>query len=187
DTRVANMPETLVRQRRVLAARALIDAGRDELALDILRDMDGPDVVQLRIDANWRARRYDVAGGMIEALYAGELGRGPLTPTARLGIIKAAVGYSLAGDGLSLSRLRSKFGDAMVTTPEWPMFDLVSANPQITSLEFKQVASQVAGVEGIEAFLAAYRATYGADGALTPLSASEPAERVASTGAATTS
>ncbi len=180
DTRLANMPETLVRQRRVLEARALIDAGRHELALDILRDMDGPDVVQLRIDANWRARRYDVAGGMIEALYAGELGRGPLTATARLGIIKAAVGYSLAGDALGLSRLRSKFGDAMVTTPEWPMFDLVSANPQITSLEFKQVASQVAGVEGIDAFLAAYRATYGADGALTPLSAAEATEKVAS-------
>ena len=180
DTRLASMPDTLVRQRRVLEARALIDAGRDELALDMLRDLDGPDVVQLRIDANWRARRYDVAGGMIEALYAGELGRGPLSPMARLGIIKAAVGYSLAGDGLSLSRLRSKFGDAMVTTPEWPMFDLVSANPQITSLEFKQVASQVAGVEGIDAFLAAYRATYGADGALAPLAAAEATEKVAS-------
>ncbi len=182
DTRLANMPDTLVRQRRVLEARALIDAGRDELALDMLRDMEGPDVVQLRIDANWRARRYAVAGSMIEAIYSADLGRGPLSPAARLGIVKAAVGYSLSGDALGLSRLRSKFGDAMVTTPEWPMFDLVSLNPEVTSLEFKQVARQVADVEGIEAFLAAYRSTYGEDGALAPLSAAEATEKVASAG-----
>jgi hypothetical protein len=68
----------------------------------------------------------------------------------------------------------------MVTTPEWPMFDLVSGQVAITSLEFKAVASQVSDVGGINAFLAAYRDTY--KGALTPLNAAEPAARVARAG-----
>ena len=135
--------------------------------------MEGSDVAQLRIDAQWKAKRYSQAGEMIEALYAdpGEITR---SQQARMGLIKAAVGYVLADDRFGLARLRSKFGEAMVTTPEWPMFDLVTGNISVTSVEFKTVASQVSGLEGINAFLAAYRETYGSGGALAPVAASQP-------------
>jgi hypothetical protein len=180
-TRLPDLPESLSRQRRVLEARAMIDGGRDQLALDMLRDMEGSDVAQLRIDAQWKAKRYSQAGEMIEALYANPR-EGALTQPARMSLIKAAVGYVLADDRFGLARLRSKFGEAMVTTPEWPMFDLVTGNISITSAEFKTVASQVSGLEGINAFLASYRETYGAEGALAPLAASEPSAVVASAG-----
>jgi tetratricopeptide (TPR) repeat protein len=172
-TRVPNIPDSLARQRRILEARAMIDGGRDQLGLDLVRDLDGRDVTLLRIDAHWKARRYSEASEMIEALYAGDDANADLTQPARMGVIRAAVGYVLANDGLGLSRLRSKFGDAMVTSPEWPMFDLVTGNIEVTSLEFKTVANQVSGVDGINSFLASYRDTYAADGALAPLVASE--------------
>ena len=104
----------------------------------------------------------------------------PLSQPVRLGLIKAAVGFALSGDAFGLSRLRSKFGDAMVVTPEWPMFDLVTGQIAITSLEFKAVASQVSDVGGINAFLASYRDTYAGEGALSPLTASEPSAGLAS-------
>lgn len=173
-TRLPGLPESLLRQRRVLEARAMIDGGRDQLALDLLRDMDGQDVTLLRIDAHWKAKRYDRAGEMLEAFYAGQPAGTPLDQPVRMGLIKAAVGFALAGDTFGLSRLRSKFGDAMVVTPEWPIFDLVTGQVAITSLEFKAVASQVADVGGINAFLASYRDTYAGEGALAPLSAAEP-------------
>src|SRR5690606_15962217 len=115
-TRLPELPEALARQRRVLEARAMIDGGRDRLALDMLRDMNGSDVTQLRIDAQWKAKRYSQAGEMIEAQYA-DLGGKPLTQQGRMGLVKAAVGYVLADDRFALARLRSKFGEAMVTTP----------------------------------------------------------------------
>ncbi len=172
-TRLPEMPATLARQRRVLEARAMIDGGRDQLALNMLREMEGSDVAQLRIDAQWKAKRYSQAGEMIEALYTdpSDITR---SQQARMGLIKAAVGYVLADDRFGLARLRSKFGEAMVTTPEWPMFDLVTGNISVTSVEFKTVASQVSGLEGINAFLAAYRETYGSGGALAPMTASQP-------------
>ena len=173
-TRLPDLPESLLRQRRVLEARAMIDGGRDQLALDLLRDMDGQDVTLLRIDAHWKAKRYDRAGEMLEAFYAGQPTGTPLDQPVRMGLIKAAVGFALAGDTFGLSRLRSKFGDAMVVTPEWPIFDLVTGQVAITSLEFKAVASQVADVGGIDAFLASYRDTYAGEGALAPLTAAEP-------------
>jgi tetratricopeptide (TPR) repeat protein len=171
-TRLPEIPDTLARQRRVLEARAMIDGGRDQLALSMLRDMEGADVAQLRIDALWKAKRYSQAGEMIESLYA-DPGHVTSSQPARMGLIKAAVGYVLADDRFGLARLRSKFGEAMVTTPEWPMFDLVTGNISVTSVEFKTVASQVSGLEGINAFLAAYRETYGSGGALAPMAASE--------------
>jgi tetratricopeptide (TPR) repeat protein len=179
-TRLPDLPETLLRQRRVLEARAMIDGGRDQLALDLLRDMDGQDVTLLRIDAHWRAKRYDQASEMLEALYAGQPAGAPLDQPVRMGLIKAAVGFALAGDTFGLSRLRSKFGDAMVVTPEWPIFDLVTGQVAVTSLEFKAVASQVADVGGIDAFLASYRDTYAGEGALAPLTATEPGAGLAS-------
>ena len=90
------------------------------------------------------------------------------------------MGFALGGDVFGLSRLRSKFGEAMVVTPEWPMFDLVTNQVAITSLEFKAVASQVADVGGINAFLASYRDTYAGEGALAPLTAVEPNAGLAS-------
>lgn len=177
DTRLPGIPDSLARQRKVLEARAMIDGGRDQLGLDLIRDMDGRDVDLMRIDANWKARRYGQASEMLEALYAGQA---TLSQPARMGVIKAAVGYALANDQIGLQRLRSKFGDSMVTSPEWAMFDLVTGRADITSLEFKKVASQVANVEGINAFLSSYRETYGPDGSLAPLSASEPSAGLAS-------
>lgn len=174
ETRLPGLPDSLDRQRRLLEARAMIDLGRDVLALDMLRDLDGRDVSLLRIDAHWKSRRYVEASEMLEALYSAPGQADALGQPERMSVIKAAVGYVMANDTLGLSRLRSKFADRMVTSPEWPMFDYVTGPIQVDSLEFKKVASQVSGVDGLNAFLAAYRQTYGGEDALAPLSASQP-------------
>jgi tetratricopeptide (TPR) repeat protein len=173
-TQLPGLPDSLVRQRRLLAARAMIDLGRDVLALDMVRDMDGRDVSLLRVDAHWKSRRYVEASEMLEALYSEPNQTDTLAQPERMSVIKAAVGYVMANDTLGLSRLRSKFADRMVTSPEWPMFDYVTGPIQVDSLEFKKVASQVSGVDGLNAFLAAYREAYGGKDALAPLSASQP-------------
>ncbi|MFD1251563.1 hypothetical protein DEVEQU_03614 [Devosia equisanguinis] len=178
DTRVPDLPASLTRQRRILEARALIDGGRDQLALDLVRDMDGKDVKVLQIDVHWKARRYSQAGEMMEALYAQSAGQ-PLDRQTRLELIKAAVGYVMANDTVGLSRLRTKFGEQMVNSPEWAMFDYVTGPIQASSMEFKKVAAEVAAVDGLNAFLASYRDTYAGEGALVPTNATEPNSGVA--------
>ena len=68
----------------------------------------------------------------------------------------------------------------MVTSPEWPMFDLVTATIEPNSLEFKTVANQVSDINSINAFLDSYRQTYGGTGALAPTTASDGVAKVAS-------
>ena len=179
STRLPDIPESLAHQRRLLEARAMLDGGRHQLALDMLRDVAGRDASVLRIDAHWRDKRYAQASELIEALYGDTQEGASLRRAARMHLVKAAVGYVLAGDNFGVMRLRSKFAGAMVTSPEWPLFDLVTSNISVTSVEFKAVAAQVAGMEGINAFLASYRETYGGEGALAPSKASEPSAGLA--------
>ena len=81
----------------------------------------------------------------------------------------AGVGYVLTNDASGLARLRAKYSDAMVSSPEWPMFDYVTGPIETNSTEFNQVASQIAAVSGLETFLSAYREVYETQGALTPV------------------
>lgn len=175
DTRLPDLPGNLARQRRILEARALLDGGRDQLALDLIRDLTGQDVDLMRIDAHWQAKRYAQAGQLIEELYGTAPAGVPLAKTARMGLLQAGVGYALSNDAAGLARLRAKYSDAMVSSPEWPMFDYVTGPIEVTSTEFRQVASQIASVGGLETFLAAYREVYESQGALTPASTADEA------------
>jgi len=177
-TRMPDLSPALERQRRVLEARAFIDAGRDELALDLISKMSGRDVDLLRVDAHWKGRRYSTAAEQIEAIYGPEQSPGPMTQPARMAIIRAAVGYVLAGDTLGLSRIRTKFGEQMAQSAEWPMFDYVTGSIAPTSADFQKVVRQVAGLDALNAFLGSYREIYGSGGAMTPLTASKPESKV---------
>ncbi|WP_172123576.1 MULTISPECIES: hypothetical protein [unclassified Devosia] len=172
-SRLPDLPAGLARQRRLLEARAMIDGGRNELALQLLSDMDGRDADLLRVDAQWRAKRYSQASGLLETMYGQAGVSEPLSQPARMDLIKAAVGFVLANDNSGLLRLREKFAERLVKTPEWAMFDFVTGPITASSLEFKSVANEVAGLDGLNAFLASYREFYGKDGALTPLAASK--------------
>ncbi len=168
DSHIAGLPPSLERQRRVLEARALIDSGRADLALDLLSSMDGRDADLLRIDAQWRSQRYREASELIERLYSDTLAGEKLSPSARSNIVRAAVGFVLADDQIGLSRLRSKYGERMSETPEWPIFDFVTGEVSVTSVEFRKVAQQVASIDSLEAFLQSYRDVYEADGSVAP-------------------
>lgn len=167
-TRMANLAPALERQRRILEARALIDADREDLALDLLQRLAGRDADLLRVDGFWEAKNYVAASDLIETVYS----RDPLEelgPESRMHVIKAAVGLVLAGDDLGLSRLRSKFSERLARSPEWGLFDYITspdANP--VGVEFKAAAKMVASMDSISAFLGAYREIYRNDDGLTP-------------------
>ena len=94
----------------------------------------------------WKGEHYGAAAELIETIY----GADPadlLSQPARMNIIRAAVGFVLANDKLGLSRLRSKFGERMAQTPEWPMFDYVTEHdrPPRASSSASRRAKVVAG------------------------------------------
>jgi hypothetical protein len=157
QTRLAELPAQLERRRRVLESRALIDAGREELALDIISRLDGRDADVLRVDGYWRSRNYALASELLETMSANQ----PVGREQRMGLVKAAVGFVLAGDKLGLSRLRAKFSDTLAASAEWPLFEYVTRDIAPQSLEFRRVAQEVAALDSLDAFLSSYREMYG--------------------------
>lgn len=167
-TRIADLPPQLERQRRILEARALIDAGRQDLAIDLISRLDGRDADLLRVDGYWKSRNYGRAADLLEVMYSPRDAGPQMTQTARLNVVKAAVGYVLAGDKLGISRLRSKFSAQLANSAEWPLFDYVTQEIAPTSPEFKKVAQQVAGIDSLDAFLASYRELYANQNSVVP-------------------
>lgn len=163
-TRLADLSPLLDRQRRILEARALIDAGRQDLAIDLISRLEGRDADMLRIDGYWKTKNYDMAASLLESIYSPEPGGPQMTQDGRMSVVRAAVGYVLASDRIGLSRLRSKFSEQMANSAEWPLFEFVTRDVAPQSLEFKKVAKEIAGLDSLDAFLSSYRELYsGAD------------------------
>ena len=169
NTRLADLPPQLERQRRILEARALLDAGREQLALDMLTRVEGRDADMLRVEGHWRTKDYARAAELLEVMYSPGQHPNPLTQLERMHVIRSAVGFVLVGDDLALSRLRSKFAENMSQTPEWPMFDFVTGEATPQSIEFKTVAREISGLDSLNAFLEAYRNSYASNDGLAPL------------------
>jgi hypothetical protein len=171
QTRMSNLSPTLDRQRRILEARALIDADREDLAIDLLARISGRDADLLRVDGYWKAKNYGGAADLIETIYSTP-DAPALSQSERLDVVKAGVGFVLSNDTLGLDRLRGKFSDRMAQSPEWPMFDYItSPNATIGNVEFRAAAKAVANIDSINGFLKAYRELYPVDPALAPAEA----------------
>src|SRR6478609_2565067 len=70
-SRISDLSGELRQQRLLLEARAQSDVGRHDLALDIVSNVTGREVLRLRSDIFWAARRWRESAEQIE-LYYGE-------------------------------------------------------------------------------------------------------------------
>lgn len=160
-TRQANLPSTLERQRNVVEARALTESGRPDLALELVRNMRGGEVDRLRADTFWAAQSWREAGEQLEAMYGSRWSDSiPLEQIERNDVLKAGIAYSLAGDQLSLDRLRTKYSAKMSDSPESFAFDVVTRPIEAQGVEFLEVARGVASIDTLTTFMDEYRRQY---------------------------
>jgi len=152
------------------------DLGRHDLALDVISHVDGREAIRLRSDILWAARRWDKAAEQIE-LYYGERWKDwqPLNEVERADILRAAVGYALGEDTLSLGRLRGKYAAKMAATPDARAFDIVAAPLGTEGAEFRNIARAAAAVDTLDGFLRDVQARYPDASAVPPPSKLPPA------------
>jgi hypothetical protein len=114
----------------MLEARALSETGRQDVALEVVANVPGPEAIRLRADIYWAAKHWAQAAEQIELLY-GERWREfkPLEDKERLDILRAAVGYALGDDILGLNRFREKFAAKMGDGPDRRAFDILTTPP----------------------------------------------------------
>jgi len=160
-TRQASLPSTLERQRNIVEARALTESGRPDLALELVRNMRGSDVDRLRADTFWAAESWRDAGEQLEAMHGSRWSDNiPLDDLERRDILRAGIAYSLAGDQLSLQRLKTKYTTKMADSPESFAFEVVTRPVEAQGVEFLEVANRLADTDSLETFLKEYRRQY---------------------------
>jgi tetratricopeptide (TPR) repeat protein len=174
-TRTADLSNEVRNQRLLLEARALSDMGRHDLALEVIGNLDGREVIRLRSDIYWAGRDWREAAEQIELLY-GERWKDwqPLNDIERSDILRAELGYALGEDTLGLGRFREKYAAKMAGTPDAHAFEVVSAPLGTSGTEFAAIAHAAAAVDTLDGFLRDMQARYPDASAASPAT-SQPA------------
>ncbi|WP_395942766.1 tetratricopeptide repeat protein [Brevundimonas sp.] len=110
-SRTTLLPNAMNSERRALEARALMDLGRYDHALEVLdRDASAP-AREVRADIFWKQQKWAEAAPIYEARLGDRYKTtgAPLTPSEESWLIRAGVGYSLAGNRAGLDRLHGQY------------------------------------------------------------------------------
>jgi len=81
-------------------------------------------------------------------------------------VMRAGAAYSLARDGESLARLRTRYAAKMAATPDAAAFAAVAEDIESQGVAFRDLVRNVGSVETLEAYLADLRARANAPAAI---------------------
>lgn len=110
-SRTTLLPAAMNSERRALEARALMDLGRFDHALEVLdRDQSDP-AREVRADILWKQQKWAEAAALYEARLGGRYRdtAAALSPSEESWLVRAGVGYSLAGNRAALQRLSGQY------------------------------------------------------------------------------
>ncbi len=160
-TRLVELPTDVKRARLLLESKGLSDLSRTDQALELLEGEQGVEVDRLRADINWVGRRWREAGESYERLLDESWrGAAPLSDSQRADVMRAAVSYVMAGETLSLDRLRTKFAQKMAQSADARTFAFVTGANRDRPSDIRELARAAANADAISEFMKAYRERY---------------------------
>ncbi len=179
DTKQTRLPDDLIAQRSLIEGRALADLKMYDEALDLVAADMTPEADRLRADIYWDAQRWPDAAAKAETMLGTRYQDATaMTQTERDDLMRACVAYSLAGDGASLERLRTRYEAKMSLSPDAKAFAVVTQSPDVTGDDYKSLVKRVSSADTLSAFLQDFRARYGTGGVSNNALATTPAAAV---------
>jgi tetratricopeptide (TPR) repeat protein len=122
ESRTTLLPSALNAQRRVVEARAWLGLGQYDHALEIIQSDKGGDPDAIRAEISWKKHDWAGAAGKFESLLGDrwKTATTPLSADEEAKVLRAGIAYSLAGDNVSLNRLRTRYQgfEAQARQPE---------------------------------------------------------------------
>src|SRR5262249_33858461 len=117
--------------------------------------------MRLRADILWAGKRWRAAAAQIEAIY-GDRWREfePLADGERQDILRAAIGYVLGEDPISIERFRERYAGKIGEGPGPRAFDVITAPVERSGSEFSDIAHAIAAIDTLTAFLRDLRTRY---------------------------
>jgi tetratricopeptide (TPR) repeat protein len=154
-TAEANLPGELARDRRIIAARALVGLGRAREAVQRLETVETPEAAAVRADAYWRLSDWSAAAGSLALALAGDgAANGGAEAEARAErVLHLSVALALAGDEARLRRLAAAEGAAMAQSRWKDVFPLIAANT-VAAADLQALAQEAGPIDRFRAYLA---------------------------------
>jgi predicted negative regulator of RcsB-dependent stress response len=182
SSRQPNMPANLLADRRILEARALLDLGRLDGAVELVERDRSEDAQLVRSEAAWRARDWDRAAVELRALLGLRDRAQPLDANGRQAVLRAGVALTLAGNEEGVRTLYREYAGDMVNTGEADAFEVIAAGVHAEGAAVRDVARAVARSDLMDRFMQRLRtrmtaeaASAAANAAVTPAQAPAPA------------
>jgi len=164
-SRQPNMPETLLADRRILEARALLDLGRLDHAVELVERDRSEDAQRVRADAAWRSRDWTRAAAELRTLLGMRDRAQPLDSHGRQAVLRASVALTLAGDDDGVRALYREYAGDLSGTPEADAFEVVASGIHADGAAIRDVARAVARTDLLDRFLQSMRSRMTAEAA----------------------
>jgi tetratricopeptide (TPR) repeat protein len=168
STRQPNMPATLLGDRRILEARALLALGRVEGAAELVERDQSEDAQRVRADAAWRARDWAQASTELRRLLGMRNRAQPLDDQGRQDVLRAGIALTLAGDEEGVRTLYREYAGDMSGTAEADSFEVIASGVQANGTAIRDVARTVARTDLLDRFMRRLRERMTAEAAAAP-------------------
>lgn len=164
-SRQPNMPSDLLAERRILEAKAYLDLGRTEQAVELLERDRSANAQRVRAEAAWKDRDWPRAAAELKQLLTTRGRAAPLTDEDRRIVLRTAIAFTFSENANGLAALRKDWGPAMAASPDADAFEVVSAGVETNGAELREVARNIARTDLLDRFLRDLRAKMSAPAA----------------------
>ncbi|MFT3727319.1 MAG: hypothetical protein QM759_05820 [Terricaulis sp.] len=170
-TRQPNMPPNLLADRHILEARALLDLGRLDSAVELVERDRSQDAQRVRAEAAWRAHDWDRAAAELKTLLGMRPRGSALDQDGRQQVLRTAVALTLAGNDDQVRALYREYAGDMAHTDEADAFEVVASGINADGSAIRDVARAVARTDVMDRFMQRIRANMTVDAHGNPLPA----------------
>lgn len=171
STRLPNMPQALLADRRILEARALLDLGRLDGAVELVERDRSEEAQSVRAEAAWRARDWDRVSTELRTLLGMRNRAQPLDAHGRQVVLRAAIAMTLAGNEDGVRALYREHAGDMANTEDADAFEVVASGVQAEGAAIRDVARSVARTDLLDRFMQRLRTNMTAEAARTAAAA----------------
>lgn len=141
NSRVAQLPEALNSQRRLIEAVAMTELGRNDHALELLEFDTTADAARVRTEVNWRAGNYVATAREARATLPAP--GSALSPEQAGEVLRAAIAANLAGERATVDEIARGYGTQMARSAYAEAFKVVTATgvPEPAQLQAAVIAA----------------------------------------------
>ncbi len=143
NSRVAQLPNDLNQNRRIMEAIALADLKRDDHALELIEFDNSQDAARVRAEIYWRKGKYDLAA--FNANQTLPPANTELSAEEAGEVLRAAIANALSKNPAKLGEIKNAYGQAMQKTAFAEAFNLVNSRDIPNSEQMRAAMASVNG------------------------------------------